>query len=110
MSDTGPPDKTLDRISLLLRHHALSRISDRELANAVIADIADDERTGLVEVVIPMLPEPALRELEHLVDKILAPAASWVPISIGRISDEYRQRIVPACKQVAVEFRQLRHK
>ena len=106
--DDDRTQEALRRIQRSVQLHARGFMVDRELANDVIAVIADSEeadRSSLIGTAATLLPEPTLHAVEYFCGQILAPGAEWLPISLSRWAVENRERLLPACRHVAIEFR-----
>jgi hypothetical protein len=106
MSDASD-DPTLHRIKKWIGlYTGPVRMSAAEMVHGVILELAYKERFDLVDQVVDALPESALPALREIVQKILAPEANWTPLVFGRVTDEWRQRMIPVCKQLGSLFQE----
>src|SRR5437899_9199385 len=82
-------------------------ITATELINKVFLDLAQFERYDLVDEVARLIPESAQSELRRLLEAILRPGANYSPFTFGIPPDPeaWRQRMIPACRRLAVLFR-----
>jgi hypothetical protein len=99
MSEQAQPMKPLDHTRRNIKLHAQGLETGRELAAIAIVEIAHCGRIELVKEARSLLPEDAIRGVEHFVDEILAPGGASIAMTIGR--DQARANLVP----VAMEFR-----
>lgn len=101
-------DFVLNRIDSAIRLYLQppnQGISARELIDSIFHTLATAERDDLIQEVARMIPESAKGDLQRVIEGILQPAATYTPFIIGRPSDEWRQRMIPACKNVAALFK-----
>jgi hypothetical protein len=111
MQQDYPSNLVLERIvsAIRLYHRGSGQgITAVELINAIFLDLGQFERYDLVDEVTRLIPVPARGELRRQVEAVLRPEATYVPFTIGRPSDPegWRQRMIPACRRLAVLFRQ----
>lgn len=106
-------DAELDHIRDRIRQYAQEYLSAAELVNSVFCDLGQTERFDLVDEVIALIPESAQTELWSVVETALQPGSSYLPFVIGNWPRhpywvEWRQRMRPACRQLAALFQQSR--
>jgi hypothetical protein len=104
-------DQTLENIDSAVRQYVEAGpeygITVVELINDVFLKLGHKERVDLVDEVFRLLPTSAHGELRRVVEVILQPGSTYVPIIIGRSPDpqQWRERMRPACYKLAVLLR-----
>jgi hypothetical protein len=110
MQHDSASDPVLERIDSAIRLYLQppsQGITAAELDNSIFLALGQAERDDLVDDVARMIPESAMGELQRVLEAILRPGATYTPFTIGRPSDpqEWRQRMIPACQNLAALFR-----